>query len=258
MSAISDMRMQADLSDSYKKGARIIGGTIARGAYFASRAGDPDSRYDSAYWEVGSNWHRNASVHILVPKDSNDPARAVKEIFDHPDRWRFDCSQFAQVVSFYAWMKVLDKTAPGKFNRRVKDSKSGRLQIKPFQGSTFTTRKLYYWRKSANDQMTLYDYRDGKRWGMEVQSTPDELISAAPVGSRVGFRNERGKENFVAEQTIKVGPNHFLAHGLGSGPLVRDAVILNLYRQNDAYRHADLAEAKKYVWVRDVAYFLAL
>ena len=246
---------ETQLAKFLKEGATKLSGGVSNRVRFASYTDDRyPPKYDDEYWKPAGTWERSSKVHVLVPKNPNNPGKAVWEIFEQPDKWRFDCSQFAQVISFYAWLRML---RPGftKFNARVKKSNKG-IKIKPFQGSVFTSRKHYYWRDSPSDPMRIWDYTDKKPWGDQVSVlSAEEIAAAAPVGSRVGFRNEKGSDNFLAEQTIKVGADKYMAHGLSSVPISQDQVILKLYSVSVSHTPT-LAEAELYTWIRDVAMFI--
>jgi hypothetical protein len=205
--------------------------------------GSSNKKFDDRYWEVKGRW-KNTRAEIL--KSKGDAAIAVWRIFVHPDRWRFDCSEFIQVVNYYAWLRMLGRT---EFNKRVG---SKPLEIRPFQGSPFTVRKHYYWRRARTDWMEYFP--DGKRPTQRSCMTVREIVNAAPAGSRVLFRNDKGSGAFRNENTIKLADGRYIAHGYGARKRYTETeVILKLYRI--AEPGASYAEARRHVWIKEVAYF---
>jgi hypothetical protein len=207
-------------------------------------------RYDTRYWTVGGRWDRNPKLKVLVPRHQS-AAVAVYKIFEHPRMWTFDCSQFLQVVTFYAWLRLL---GPVVFERRVRTCHFGRLEIKPFQGSVFAVPRRAYRRKKRWDWMTDAITRE------KSMLTVRELVDSAPVGSRVMFRNDDRAEGTAwhNENTIKVGHRVYIAHGFHPVRKIfgEEAVITLLYRQLEGEEDATYEEARDYVWVKEIDYFL--
>ena len=238
------------MSEGARKLAHVDFGRASRGI--------GDRKFDDRYWKVKGKWKRKVNgewktytAEVLTPKPPTTPAEAVSKIFDHVDRWRFDCSEFAQVVNYYAWLKLL---GPAEFNRR--QAQSGKaIEIRPFQGSAYTARKHYYWRETRKDWMKLYPNGFGP--GQNTCLTVREIVDSAPSGSRILFRSDKGSGAFRNENTIKTGPNRFIAHGYGTKKVyTEDEVILHLYRIVPGKSTATIDEARRHVWIKEVAYFV--
>jgi hypothetical protein len=161
-----------------------------------------------------------------------------------------------QVVNYYGWLKVLGATT---FDEQVRDS--GReLRIKPFIGAVFTARQHYFRREARSEWMRYWPNGD-RRLEQQTCMTAWAIVNAAPIGSRVNFTNDRaGDESWRFENTVKVSGYEFLAHGL------YDSARRNRFRANDLikwiYREgagrpaADFEEANRYVWIKEVEYFV--
>jgi hypothetical protein len=96
--------------------------------------------------------------------------------------------------------------------------------------------------------------------GSQPKLTFREVVDSAPVGSRVQFRNDKAEvgDVFRNEHTVKVGHRKYVAHGFGTNIHTEDELILSLYGYPDDEDPARLAEARRYVWIKEVDYFLDL
>jgi hypothetical protein len=218
-----------------------------------ARASDgSEYKFDDTYWQKHGQSY-NADVLVLKPNKS--PSAAVQAIFDHPTRWQFDCSEFVQVVNYYAWLRVLGAT---DFDSKVRDS-GRRLKIKPFMGAVFTTRKHYYRREARTEWMRYWPNGD-RRLEQETCMTAWAIVNAAPIGSRINFTNDRTTHpSWRFENTIKVSRNEFLAHGLrhpNRNKFAANDLITRIYREGSGRHGADFAEASQYVWIKEVEYFV--
>lgn len=233
-----------------ERGADILSDAEFGWASKDGRSG-PDHVFDSHHWQLGGDWIRHASVNILVPKPGVDPSKAVAAIFESPEKWSFDCSQFVQVLTFYAWLKLLGAK---EFDRRVRHCGSKGIKIAPFEGSVFSRPQRRYVRKLRTDWMV--DKLDS---GPHLRLSVRELLDSAPVGSRVMFRNshpDAAKTAFLNENTIKVGRRKYAAHPFGE--LTEDELVLWFYQNTPGKDNATLTEARRYVWVKEIDYFLDL
>jgi hypothetical protein len=241
--------MPNDLATHLRAGAHKL---RALRLAFASDGGD--YKFDAAYWEKSGRRSKGSDVLTLVP--GTLPSAAVAAIFAYPSRWQFDCSQFVQVVNYYAWLKVL---GAGEFDRRVAASGRG-MAIRPFVGSVFTARRHYYRRESRAEWMKYFPNGDQTRPGLPACMTAWEIVNAAPIGSRVNFANSRAQDpSWNYENTVKVSRNEFIAHGLGGGHgnvYRANALIREVYREGADRPHASLDEANRYVWIKEVEYFV--
>jgi hypothetical protein len=208
--------------------------------------------WDATYWErSGYNWR---GIKILRLKPGTSPTTAVEAIFDNPHLWSFDCSQFCQVVNFYAQMKTLNASDPGAFDRTIL-AHGNRLEIKPFQGAFFTVRQHYYRRESQSEWMKYSP--NPPHVPYEATRIPAwDLVRAAPVGTRVNFNVGAGGA-FDFENTIKanMNPLKFTAQGLGSTKVWdHDDLLIKLAKVKDP-SVGTLADAARIIWIKEVSIF---
>jgi hypothetical protein len=211
--------------------------------------GRPDHIFDTEMWRQAGDWSRSARVNILVPAVGKRPSAAVQAIFDSPWKWSFDCSQFVQVVTYYAWLKVLGAK---RFDERVKECGGG-ISIIPFEGAEFT-RPVRKYRRDQRDHW-MREIMDS---GPQQRLTVREIVDGAPVGSRVMFRNSHPDAEGTAfrnENAVKVADRKYLAYP-NSEVLTEDEVIEYVYQEMPHKDSASLAEAKRYVWIKEVDYFI--
>lgn len=247
-----DTIREGDLARHFVRGARIL-----RNVDFGRVSRGPGERqFDTRYWRIKGLWKPGFTSEVLTLKDPTRPARAVSKIFEHPYRWQFDCSEFGQVISYYAWLKLV---GPREFNKRVRESGMQTLEIRPFQGSPFTLREHYFWRDKRQDWMKLFP--NGRGPAVDLGLTVREIVDGAPIGSRVGFYSDKGSGEFRNEHTIKVRQNRFAANfEPGRKIFKEDEVIKKLYeiaigRIEPVRRSASVGEARRHVWIKGVAYF---
>jgi len=236
--------MPNDLAHYLREGAEKLKDI---GLQFASSSrGD---KFDTDLWKAlgRSRWGGK----ILVPKNAANAAKAVAEIFNQPGKWQFDCSQFVQVVNYYAWLKVL---GDGDFNANV--IASGGIKIQPFIGSIVTTRKHYYRRESRKEWMRYRPDGDKSR-EQQTCMTAWDIVDAAPIGSRVNFTNDKAQHpSWRYENTIKVSGNEFIAHhGRGGKNVFKvNELITFICRLGAGRPSADFDEANKHIWIKEVEY----
>lgn len=240
--------MPMTYADYLKEGARALS-TADFG--FSVKEG----KWDPTYWEDTGRRFKGAKV--LKLKTGKSASRAVQEIFDNPGLWSFDCSQFAQVVNFYAQMKTQNSIAPGAFDRQIA-ANGNRLEIKPFHGAHFTVRKHYYRCESRTEWMK-YRTSSAMRY-VETRIKAWDLVRAAPVGTRVNFALIGGRGAWRFENTVKVtmSPLRFSAHGLSSRKIwnIKD-LFIGLARIIDG-SVSTLVEAERIVWIKEVSIFADL
>lgn len=238
--------MPMTYADYLKEGARKLSGV---GFGFSVKM----AHWDSTYWIVSGSRMKGAKILKLRPGKS--ASRAVQEIFDNPGIWSFDCSQFAQVVNFYAQMKTMNA---GDFDRQIAAHRN-RLEIKPFHGAYFTIREHYYRRETKTDWMKYranpampYENTRIKAW---------DLVRAAPVGTRVNFALIGGTGAWRYENTIKVNMNplQFTAHGLSATTKVwnHTDLVIGLAKKID-HSVSSMEDATKIIWIKEVSIFVDL
>lgn len=242
---------QGDLARYLKEGAELLEGESFGWASDDRRPPSERHNFDTVYWQLGGDWHRAANVNIIVPKPGVRPSVAVNAIFEDPQLWSFDCSQFVQVVTFYAWLKVL---GPGKFDQRV--GGCGGIAIKPFEGATFSRPRKVYTRTWGSEFM-----KDKLDKGPQPKLKWRDVVDSAPIGSRVMFRNSDPRARGTAfrnENAIKVGKRMYAAFGLdeNNNVLAEEQVILYLYQATPGEDSSPLAKARRHVWIKEVDYFI--
>ncbi len=167
--------------------------------------------YDTDYWEPDVDQQQGMGICKVKLLPGKSPTEAIDAMFDHQNRWRIACAEFIQIVHLYA----LRHTLGGKrFDQRV--GKGGvTLEIKRRESTGIKT-KVTFSRKGPSEQMVRSDTRQFDKLRL------DEILAAAPIGSRVRWTNlvganpEEGNP-WEHENTIKLGPNKFGAHGTATG-----------------------------------------
>jgi hypothetical protein len=165
--------------------------------------------YDKEYWESGVDTvHRTCQVKLLPGKSA---AAAIDAMFDHQDRWKIACAEFVQIVHLYALRHTLGAK---RFDERV--GRGGfTLEVKRRE-STGIDAVVTLSRQHPTQQMKRSDT------GQPDPRSLEDILAAAPIGSRVRWTNlsgfREGKVNaWEHENTIKLGPDKFGAHGTATG-----------------------------------------
>jgi hypothetical protein len=85
-----------------------------------------------------------------------------------------------------------------------------RFEFRPFHSTGLTGSRLYT-RTSPAEKLVLQGDRPEAAFA-------DEVVAAAPIGSRVAWRNLAAPPSsaFYNENTIKLGADQFAAHGFGA------------------------------------------
>jgi Protein-glutamine gamma-glutamyltransferase len=183
---------------------------------------------------------------VLLLKENKSPADAVLRIFNNVNDWSFDCAQFVQVVLLYAVVKKLGKKS---FDHRVASHKptQGRLVLRA-HGSTGLTYKGG-WEHSKEDLQSMNTER-----ATAVMKEQENKFKSVANGSQIVFTNLDPRSNdkvYEHENTIKVGSDLFIAHGIKPGikvvtreqiyeVLARDAVKGTGQAPDDAYKKKNL------------------
>jgi hypothetical protein len=204
--------------------------------------------WDRLWWDKGTYIPPGESEEevVLLLKENRSPADAVLRIFDTLNEWSFDCAQFVQVVLLYAVVKRLGKES---FDNRVASHKPthGRLVLR-VHGST----GLAYtggWEHSKADVQSMNRER-----AAAVMNEQEKKFKAAADGSQIVFTNldPRSKDKaYEHENTIKMGADQFIAHGIMSGNafvtreqiydvLAKDALRGTMQAADDAYKKRNL------------------
>jgi|GEM_PF-5765647 len=236
--------MSKTYSEYLLEGAQKL---LSVGFGFAVREG----KWDATFWQLSGDQQKGAEVLELVP--GTNPTDAVEQIFSNPGDWSFDCSQFCQVLLFYAEMKILNDTHPDGFDLTFTGG-SKQLEIKPFLGADFTRREHYYRREQQSHWMK-YRAKDSGPYA-QTKIPAWDLVKAAPIGSRINFHVGAGGA-FQFENTVKLSdsPLQFAAHGFnGQNVFDHNDMMIRLGQVRDASVNT-FAEASQYVWIKEVAIF---
>ena len=165
--------------------------------------------YDKDYWESNVNQVQHTCKVKLLPGKS--PAAAIDTMFEHQDRWKIACAEFVQIVHLYALRHTLGAK---RFDERV--GKGGfTLEVKRRESTAVETEVMFR-RKGPSEHMVRSDT------GQPDPRPVNEILNVAPIGSRVRWTNLSGvrldKPNpWEHENTIKLGPDKFGAHGTATG-----------------------------------------
>lgn len=238
---------------------------LLRGVRFGRSTGrgvgpdsDPDQEhYDLALWdevrdeEVGEATGQEVAMLRLKPGIS--PALAIDELFAKVDQWAFDCAEFVQVAQLYAQRHALGDTA---FDRWVSGARGGAEFLLRNHGSTGLLSDVLFQRDGPDEPMRAYpDQRP-------VAESVDELLAAAPVGSRIVWRNLAANPSSDAynENAIKLGSDQFAAHGLGEtdqNTFTRAELELELARVTWTLGgDPDTSEIEANVFIRSIQHYI--
>lgn len=173
--------------------------------------------FDTRYWEgdriieVMQNSDKMESC--MVRSKGADPAFAFDQLVANIGKWEVACHEYTQLIHLYALRHVF---SADWFNSRVGPA----LEIKRTK-STGVRTDYEFTRESPHEKM-----RDS-RTGSPDPRNVDSILTEAPIGSRIRWTNvkakitriENGQKREVVvnpwgnENTIKLGPNKFAAHG---------------------------------------------
>jgi hypothetical protein len=98
----------------------------------------------------------------------------------------------------------------------------------------------------------------------EVDESADELLAAAPVGSRIVWRNlavdpdDPTEADLFNENAVKLGPDEFAAHGLGEKHVMTRAELeLELARATwDLGGDPDRTEIETNIFIRSIQHIV--
>ena len=202
-----------------REGAELLAGKRDQ-----PRIGFGLSRRKGGKWFEEEFWKLvETKEEVRLEQWQGTPAKALDSLFRHQERWKVDCAQFVQVLEWYALRHTVGAT---KFNNQV----GARLVLRTRRSSGLTTHQLFS-RSNPDDPMTFGpDHEEDPR-------SVDEILQAAPIGSRVRWTSQllldhlppleqreeisegRNVPEYVAfqnENTVKMGRDEFAAHPLGS------------------------------------------
>lgn len=209
---------------------------VAKLAAFAFGVPTAASRHDSHFWKRDDD---PTFGHMLVLKSGKKPSAAIKALFAHPDKWKFDCAYFVQVAQLYA---LLHARGADQFDR----SFAGQPFRLRFHYSSGVKTKIIFRRENPTAPVKVL--RPGGAW-RPAGKTMDQILADAPIGSRVTWTNLSAPTTsvFRRENTIKLGGNTFAAHGFSepTNEFTRAQIEKKLARidnptADDAYINANI------------------
>ena len=164
--------------------------------------------YDKDFWEPDiDKVNLSCMVKLLPDKSASD---AIDALFAHQEKWKIACAEFVQVNHLYALRHTMGKE---KFDADY-GSNGLTLSLKR-RNSTGVVSSDLFSRQDKDSKM------NSRASGALVDKSVDEILLTAPVGSRVRWTNAIGARDtgnpWQHENTIKMGPDKFAAHGTASG-----------------------------------------
>lgn len=172
--------------------------------------------WDREWWEPDADkdsktGRLSCKVKVLP---NHSPAAAIDAMFDHQDRWKIACAEFVQITHLYALRHTLGAK---KFDQTVA-GKGFTLEVRRRQSTGLRT-KTEFVRTAPDKPMVRSDTNEADPRKIE------SILWMAPIGSRVRWTNRDPRAAGTAwqnENTIKLGPDNFGAHGTASGVCTKD------------------------------------
>lgn len=170
--------------------------------------------FDAQYWRYEIDC-MTSKVQLL--QKAGKPSEAVDEMFAHLGQWTFDCAEYLQVAQWYAQRHTMGADAFG-----AKMTSLGGLTLRQHGSIGIVTSDLYF--RAGPSEPFGRDNKIAQR-SESTSLTEDEILAAAPVGTRVTWSNvaaprsgEEGREwwSFGNENTLKMGENSYAAHPFGT------------------------------------------
>ncbi len=164
--------------------------------------------YDKEFWD----WEGDERYsRVLQVRPGKKPSDAIRALFDHPGRWQVDCDHLIQLSHFWARLNT--------FGDAAFDTQAPKVQLRPRSSTGVKTRAHYGRNGPAEPWRLVEDLRPGE---VHIRLKPDlvgrdtdQLVSEAPIGSRVRWTNlKAGTDNaFRHENSLKLGSDKFAAGG---------------------------------------------
>ena len=186
-------------------------------------------KFDAEWWEprtwTSTTWQPDSEPeHVLALKERKSPFDAVLRIFDTLDKWSFDCAQLVQVVLLYAVVNRLDKES---FDNRVAShAPTGGQMLLRVHDSTGLT--LEGGSEHGKEELKNL-LKISRQRAAAVMGEQEKKFKAAPKGSEITSTNldplVSDRAAYGHENTIKMGDDQFIAHGInGSGFATREDI----------------------------------
>ncbi len=246
-------------ADYLREGIEKLEGAQFGRSWGAGVGADNEDTYQGEFWEEVRDEDATAAtekdVGMLRLKSGVSAAAAIDALFAAPEQWALDCAEFVQVAHLYAQRHTLGDL---KFDQRVMD-RDGTIRFSlRGHGSTGLASDRLYQREEPEDKMREFP---GDR---EVDESADELLAAAPVGSRIVWRNlavdpdDPTEADLFNENAVKLGPDEFAAHGLGEKTVMTRAELeLELARAAwDLGGDPDRTEIETNIFIRSIQHIV--
>lgn len=206
---------------------------------------EEEEKFDKEFWEI-----EESNLMFLALKKGKRPSDAIDAMFSKEKlkEWSIDCSQYVQVAHFFALRHTLGRKA---FNERMGTEMKFRIH-----DSTGIRSLIFFKRGGPAEQMT--NQADKKK----DPRTVDDILQAAPEGSRVMWTNLEidpagDKSQYRNENTVKLGPDSFAAHGfqeaIGKSVFAR----LELERQLGFFSRKEFTDSdlKEFVFISQIEHY---
>jgi hypothetical protein len=198
------------------------------------------TRYDTKYWYIEEDPLFGKKITL---KSGKRPSDAIDAMFADLGKWSVDCAEFVQVAQWYALRHAY---GADEFNKRAGLSFSLRSHF-----STGIKYKETYLRTNKTSKMIrLSDKKE------ETKSVED-LLKDAPYGSRIMWTNKKAPTSsaFHNENTIKLGPDAFAAHGFSEATNIftRAEIELKLARAENS--SAGAAYVAENIFLSEIDYY---
>jgi hypothetical protein len=212
-------------------------------------------KYDKDYWE----WDGDPVYsRVLQVKAGVSASKAVRELFENLGKWRVDCDHLIQLSHFWAQLNTFGDEA---FERRAP-----KIQLRP-RGSTGLKTRAHHGRNGPREPWRVVeDVKPGEAWLRLkpdlVGRDTDQLVSEAPVGSRVRWTNLKASTSdaFRHENSLKLGSDKFAAAGFtksfleGGGNAFTRAELEERLAKN-AHPSADRGYITQNVFIDEIEHF---
>jgi hypothetical protein len=233
---------EREYADALKTGIAKLDGVL----FGAS----PEKRFDDRYWEKVEDEEYKLALKL---KGGVKPSKAVAAIFSQPQRWSFDCAEFVQVANMYATLTVYGAEA---LDETLEDRP---FTLRQHASSLFEEWSPEAWSRGASDEeFSLYKkgarvvtQNESKDGTVPVTHPEPFVLARVPVGSRVMFHNPNGAGTaFENENTVKVGPDAYAAHGIPGKKVFSKAEIVDGLA--DINIRSELEAGKELIFVKQV------
>ena len=201
------------------------------------------------------------------------PSEAVQAIFDEPKRWALDCIDYVVAARLYAEMRVIGaENFDAKYTSLGTELAPEKMRMDQHQTPGLSTHKFWEREDKAEEFEETESPGDGPSKG-ESESSDDEptmtgvrldsieeedaFLAKVPVGTRVMWSttNALAGGDWVNENTLKAGPDAFIAHP--HGILTAEQVRLEMVPEEISARGEDAIreDIEKNVFVAEIEWY---